>query len=323
MSHNNHLRAIAHALGGEVAGRETVLAPGPGHTARDRSLAVRLDATAPDGFLVYSHAGDDWRTCRDHVRERLRLPGWEPGDEQRRTIPQHHIDKWDLASIEAEANEPPRAWTEDELIRISMAQRIWNEGCDARGTLAERYLREGRELDLPDELVGKVLRFHPLCPWRDENTGRTIFIPALIAVFTSIDGDTVTAVHRIRVDQPARWPKAERRMLGAIRGAAVKLDALNGNTLAIGEGVETGMAARKLGFKPTWALGSVGAISFFPLIDGVKRLVILGEAGEASARAIKFCGTRWRRAGRRVRIVMPNNGLSDMNDALIAERSAS
>ena len=66
------------------------------------------------------------------------------------------------------------------------------------------------------------------------------------------------------------------------------------------------MAARQLGYAPAWALGSVGAISFFPLIDGVRQLVILGERGDASARAIKFCGTRWRRAGRRVRVVMPD-----------------
>jgi putative DNA primase/helicase len=134
--------------------------------------------------------------------------------------------------------------------------------------------------------------------------------------------NSITAVHRIRVDQPERWPKTERRMLGIVHRAAVKLDALGGDTLAISEGIETGMAARQLGFAPVWALGSVGAISFFPLIDGLMQLTILGEVGEASARVIKFCGTRWRRAGRRVRVVMPNDGLSDMNDALIAERSA-
>ncbi len=65
-----------------------------------------------------------------------------------------------------------------------------------------------------------------------------------------------------------------------------------------------------------------GAISFFPLIDGVKQLVILGEQGAASARAIKLCGTRWRRAGRRVRIVMPDAGFSDLNDVLISEKAS-
>jgi hypothetical protein len=54
------LQAVAKALGGKVTGHQ-VLAPGPRHSARDRSLAVRFDAGAPDGFLVFSHAGDDWR----------------------------------------------------------------------------------------------------------------------------------------------------------------------------------------------------------------------------------------------------------------------
>ena len=34
---------IAHALGGEVNGPNSILAPGPGHSHRDRSLSVRLD----------------------------------------------------------------------------------------------------------------------------------------------------------------------------------------------------------------------------------------------------------------------------------------
>ena len=39
--------------------------------------------------------------------------------EQRRSVPRHHIEKWDLAAIEAEANETPRAsWAEDEIVRI-------------------------------------------------------------------------------------------------------------------------------------------------------------------------------------------------------------
>jgi hypothetical protein len=81
-------RQVAQALGGQVAGRDTILAPGPGHSRQDRSLAIRLDPAAPDGFLVYSHSGDDWRDCRDYVRERLGLPKWQPGDEQCRFIPE-------------------------------------------------------------------------------------------------------------------------------------------------------------------------------------------------------------------------------------------
>jgi hypothetical protein len=108
----------AAALGGEVSGRDTILCPSPGHSPRDRSLSVKFDPAAPDGFLTFSHAGEDWRLCRDHVRERLGLPRWEPGDEQRRDVPPRHADKWDLAAIETEAAEGLRAWTEDEIIRI-------------------------------------------------------------------------------------------------------------------------------------------------------------------------------------------------------------
>ena len=64
------LRAIARALGGEVVGRQ-VLAPGPGHSRQDRSLSVTISATAPEGFLAFSHAGDDFAHCRDHVKAAL------------------------------------------------------------------------------------------------------------------------------------------------------------------------------------------------------------------------------------------------------------
>src|SRR5258708_9791266 len=77
-------RAVAHALGGDVAGPNAVLAPGPGHSRRDRSLSVKFDPRAPDGFVVYSFAGDDPILCRDHVRrcvgmDRFIAPTTQPG----------------------------------------------------------------------------------------------------------------------------------------------------------------------------------------------------------------------------------------------------
>ena len=53
------LAEIAELLGGEVRGDE-VLAPGPGgHSEYDRSLSIKPDARAPEGFVVHSFAGDD------------------------------------------------------------------------------------------------------------------------------------------------------------------------------------------------------------------------------------------------------------------------
>jgi Toprim domain-containing protein len=313
------LRAMARALDGEMSGRQ-VLAPGPGHSPHDRSLSVRLDPNAPDGFLLFSHAGDDWRECRDHVRSRLGLPSWQPGDEQRRTIPPP-IDKWDFAVIDAETEIRQRS--EDDLVRIQRAQSLWNEALDPRRPIVEDYLRSRALSLLGTErtigFAGTVLRFHPKCPWRNENTGRTDFIPSLIAAFRSIDDDSVTGIHRIRLDQPKRWPKTERRMLGIASRAAIKL-CTAGNKLTVGEGVETCLAAIQLGLSPAWALGSVGAISFFPLVDGVEELTILAEAGDASNRAVKICGRRWRRAGRRVHVARSEIG-DDLNDALMQKVS--
>ncbi len=67
-----NLSTAARMLGGQVSGGQ-VLCPGRGHSAADRSLAVRFEPDAPDGFVVHSFARDDAILCRDHVRSRLGL----------------------------------------------------------------------------------------------------------------------------------------------------------------------------------------------------------------------------------------------------------
>jgi len=67
---------LAEALGGEVSGNQ-VLAPGPNHSHKDRSLSVKLDPTAPGGMLVHSFADDDALACKDYVRKRTGMAQWE------------------------------------------------------------------------------------------------------------------------------------------------------------------------------------------------------------------------------------------------------
>jgi Toprim domain-containing protein len=305
------VRAAARLLGGDVIGRDAVAAPGPGHSPRDRSLTVKFAARAPDGFLAYSHCGDDWRDCRDHVRTRLGLPAWQPGDGQDRRVAPSQVKEFDRAAIDAEGERCER--TADDVLRIKRACALWDAGVDPRGTLAEAYLRS-RAIALDDGIANAVLRFSPATPWRHEDSGSIAYVPALIAPFTSLDDGAVTGIQRIVLTPEGR--KLGRRMLGVVYRAAVKLDPV-GDTLAIGEGVETCLAARILGHAPTWALGSVGMIAQFPLVDGVACLRILGENDAASARASKLCGNRWHAAGRKVQVVMPGTG-SDLNDELMA-----
>jgi putative DNA primase/helicase len=67
------IKTVAQILGGEVSGDE-VVAPGPGHSSRDRSLCVKLDPQAPDGLLVHSFAGDDPMACKRYVLDKLGIP---------------------------------------------------------------------------------------------------------------------------------------------------------------------------------------------------------------------------------------------------------
>ena len=61
-------------------------------------------------------------------------------------------------------------------------------------------------------------------------------------------------------------------MLGDATEGAIKLDADDAVTtgLTIGEGIETVLAARQLGFKPAWATGSVAMMGTFPVLSGIE-----------------------------------------------------
>jgi len=293
------LRTIARALGGEVSGRQ-VLAPGPGHSPGDRSLSIRLSHQSPTGFIVFSHSHDDFQSSKDYVAAKLGMG----------------LDAW---RTKGQGAPRPVVFTPreprpepDHAARVARATAIWNEAVPAHGTVVDRYMA-GRGLEL---LPGSdVLRFHPRCPWRDEDQDRTIFVPAMIAAMRAIDGDAITGVQRTWIGPDGT--KVGRRMMGIAAGAAVKLDADAEVThgLHVGEGVETCLAARQLGFRPAWALGSAGAIAAFLVLPGIEALTLLAEHDVANRRAVDKCASRWHEAGREVIVIEPVTG-SDLNDAM-------
>ena len=137
----------------------------------------------------------------------------------------------------------------------------------------------------------------------------------MLALFRNIVTNEPQAISRTFLDHEAR--KIERRFLGPVGGAAIKLDAdedvLGG--LHIGEGIETCMAARMLGLRPAWALGSAGAIAAFPVLSGVECLSLLREHDDANKRAADACASNWTAAGREVFNIRPIAG-KDINDAI-------
>jgi hypothetical protein len=292
------LCAVAYALGGEVSGVQ-VLAPGPGHSDRDRSLSVRVSSDAPDGFLAYSHSGDDWKACRDHICDKIGIErrdwsrvGPKPGprgprerEQKNQGVPSTHF----LQGV-----------GHDDAKRIADAIASFREGVNPCGTLVEDYFAH-RHLEI-DDLADGVIRW-------SARSG------AMLALFRNIRTGRPQAVSRTFLDPDAR--KIERKFLGPVGGAAIMLDAFDqvSHGLHVGEGLESCQAARQLGLRPCWALGSAAAVAAFPVLRGVETLTILAEHDDASARATETCGLRWHAAGREVLVTKPYRG-KDLNDAL-------
>lgn len=204
--------------------------------------------------------------------------------------------------------------------RIELVRAIWDQGVDPRGTPAEAYLR-ARALHLG--VLGELadLRFHPRCSWHEDNEHPDYSpggCPTLLAAFRSIETDQIVAIHRIRVDVPRLWPKTFRKMLGPVKSAAVKLARVT-DILAIAEGVETAMAANQMGHGPAWAVGSAIAVERFPVLVGIRRLVLLEENNSTSRNAVAVCARRWVDAGREVFRIVPEHG-DDLNDELMFQK---
>jgi hypothetical protein len=190
------------------------------------------------------------------------------------------------------------------------ALELWNEAVPLTGTLADTYLRS-RAIVIDDPRISEALRFHP----KISNPSHG-WLPAMLGLFRDVVTDEPRAISRTYLSPDGA--KIERRFLGPVAGCAIKLDhdPVDGR-LSVGEGIESALSARILGYRPTWALGSAGAIEKFPVVDGVERLTLLRENDEANSRAAEACRGRWVEAGRDVASIWPVVG-NDLNDALRA-----
>lgn len=302
-----NLRDAAEALEGEVVGKQ-VMAPGPGHSHRDRSLAVFLKPSAPDGFIVYSHAGDSWTLCREYVLSKLSFMHTEEGRGGYRPFSHHSISM-------ARRNTQGSLMAESSRILA-----IWNAAHSLIGTPGSSYLA-GRGIDLgrlPVHL-DNVLRWHPSCPWGNGRHG------CLLALMTDALSGEPTAIHRTALTSAGK--KVGKKMLGPSRGSVVRLwpdDAvLTG--LVLGEGIETTLAAasriehRGTHLFPAWAAGSAGGLAKFPVLPGIEALTLLVDNDESGAgqRSALECSLRWTSAGRQVIRLVPNAPGIDFNDLVV------
>jgi putative DNA primase/helicase len=302
------LPELAKLLGGDVSGSQ-VLAPGPGHSRRDRSLSVMLSPSAPDGFVVTSFAGDDWRDCRDHVRERLGVP--------RETGP-HRPQKGCRPT-------PKDRGEGDEQRAHSLAQAAVyvREMRPVHESPGEFYLRETRRIDvqaISDVLEGvdaigwhHAVYFHePDHPMHGRRLG------CIIGVMTDpITALPTGAISRTYIDENLQ-KVGKAKTLGS-PGGVVRLSPDEDVTygLFLAEGLETAATAMAKEHRPIWSTGSTAHMKAFPVLNGIDCLTIIADhdktdAGEKAAREVE---ARWRLAGREAHIFMPET-FGDLNDLL-------
>ena len=185
-----------------------------------------------------------------------------------------------------------------------------------RGDLADRYLRS-RGVAL--EQYPAALRLHPALRHSESQQ----MWPCLVAKVTARDG-RLTTLHRTFLDQQSadKAPiEPVRKLLGPMRGGAVRLFDPGGDTLLVGEGVETVLSALVLS---AWSYTGWAAISTSGLVslhvpDRFRRVVIAADndANGAGLRAAKTLAKRLRAAGRRVDICPPPKIGIDWNNVLI------
>ena len=279
------LKQSAHLLGGDICGNG-VVAPGPGHSPRDRSLMVTFDEAAPNGFVTHSYAGDDWRDCRDHVK--------------------------DLLGIASNDFTPKaRNWLKpikmvDDSQRITKALAMWRETQPIDGTLAEAYLNKRHCLvdDMPTDI-----RFHSALWHKASGQPQA----AMVSLMRDTRTNEPCGIHRTFLTADAK--KMDRMMLGRAKDACVKLteDADVTYGLGISEGIETGLSVMRDGFRPMWACLSAGNMQSFPVLTGIDCLTIFADADHVGINAAKMCARTWLGAGCEVNAMHPACG-SDYND---------
>jgi hypothetical protein len=260
----------------------------PAHDDRAPSLSLR------DGdrtLIVKCWAGCDPRDVLAELRRRGLIGGNAANAPVRPPKPIDHQDR------------------EGEARKIAAARRIWDTATGAPESPVTAYLRVRQITIAPPASLRYALALRRL---------QGSYAPAMVARVDDVDGQLV-AVHRTWLYHAPEgtWCRRDRASLGPTGGAAVRL-APAAETLLIGEGIETCLAAMQATAQPAWAALSTSGLVALRLPAIVRAVIILADndAKGAGERAARVAARRWLAEGRRVRVAMPPEPGTDMADVL-------
>jgi hypothetical protein len=196
---------------------------------------------------------------------------------------------------------------------LSIAQGIWEASKALEGALAERYLASrGITLKKVD-----ALRFHPSL----KHTKSRLYLPALVAKISTEDG-VLTGIHRTYLAPDGKGKASvsdPKMMLGNTRGASIHLRPLRGDTLAVCEGIETGLSILQMTGIPTWVCLSTGGMANLVIPKTIRTLLICGDNDPAGITASLALKARAIEEGYAVKYITPQEAGFDFKDVLQKE----
>jgi len=275
---------VTRALGGEWHGSYG-LAPGPGHSKRDRSLMIKPHRDDPDDVFFHSFAGDDYRLIKDDLRRRGVLR------ERKKAGSSVPSDPAAAKAAKEKAEQVAKQAAEDRARRRWRANQLWQLRHPIQGTIVETYLRNEPaigELPLPPL---DMLGFLPA-----GIADRNLPFPAMIAAHgmpfefepERLRIDEGSGVRLTSLHGPHKAPLVDpRKAHGLCMGMPIVLVPPNdGLALCICEGIETALSVHVASGMGAWAAGSA---NFMPALadavpDYVESVTIWAEKGDAGQR---------------------------------------
>ncbi|WP_440590951.1 DUF7146 domain-containing protein [Sphingobium indicum] len=178
---------------------------------------------------------------------------------------------------------------------------IWQAGRPIEATLAERYVREVRQIWAPLE----DLRFHPRCP-RGKGMLAS-FEPALLVAMRK--AGAIAAIQRIFLD-PSTADYTEKRVLGQAIGAAWT-NGPPGKTIGICEGFETAAAYTSLTGIQAWATMGAKRFHQVDIPASVETVILLADNDAEGRRARERAAETYRRPGLAIETEWPPFRMND------------
>lgn len=274
------IATIAKALGGAKRNGDGWLCKCPIHTDRTPSLSIRQNHNGE--LLVHCFTGCDWKAVKDELKARGLMNGFEVKREKKPQLlkPQEQ----NLAAV-----------------------RIWTESIPATDTQAQDYLRlRGYRGEIPPSI-----RFHSRLKHPNGS-----FYPALVAAVAIHPLSHILSVHRIFLGTDGNKIKNDAKLsLGPVKHGAVRL-APAAETLALTEGIETGLSVMQATGLSVWACLTANGIENVKLPDCVKRVIIFADNDRYSISegAAHKAARRFVKEGRAGEIRTPPTVGTDYND---------